>query len=801
MFTYINPSKTYSARLVLRSRLRSFFLARGFSEPKQYCTKSTSSYRQKSTDDVNTDMTSLMSLQDKSRRLLFVGLLAFSSLSPLVAVAAEGATAASKAITGDVTETTTKVDEIVVVAHKNARSIRDVAATVSVFAGDNIRFELGNTIADVFRYAPGIDFESAGTRFGAESINIRGISGNRVAVLIDGVPLSDQYDVGSFSNATRDLVNAGLVDAIEVLRGPASALYGSAAIGGVVAMRTPDPERLTGRNGKGGTAFVNHRSDNNSAQATAMQAFSADGFSMLIGGSLRRAAEADAAAVEDNLDQRDSKGRSALLRIVVDDPAGNTWRAGVYHQHSDVDSSLESMLGSGRFRSTTALQGRDEYQSNIISLEYLFSAGSLIDDGVLRAYFQQSDIFQETYDERGAARRPVSIDRAFSFEQASHGFEANLQRSFTSGSVSHQLGFGLEFRQRQTEEYRDGLETDLETGVLSNVLLGEVFPLRDFPISETTDWGAYLEDTVTLGDWSVIAALRADLSDMRPDVDAMYLEDYPFAQPVDISDSELSPKLGLIYRPAQSTEIWLQYAHGFRAPPYEDANISLEIPLFNYRAIPNPDLRPERSDGIDMGLRWRGTQASADISVFRTDYEDFIESRVRLGPDPDSGRILFQAQNIARATIEGVEAGASIKREGGRVRFDLEGRLYWARGEDGESGEALNSVGPPQAVISLSWSAVDDRWRTRLQGTLTDDWSERDESGGALFQAPGHAVIDLFLARRVGESVTLRAGVSNLLDRTCWAWTDIRGLAPDDPTIPYLSRPGRSFTVGLDMNW
>jgi hemoglobin/transferrin/lactoferrin receptor protein len=133
---------------------------------------------------------------------------------------------------------------------------------------------------------------------------------------------------------------------------------------------------------------------------------------------------------------------------------------------------------------------------------------------------------------------------------------------------------------------------------------------------------------------------------MHPSVDAMYAEDYPFAEPISISESELSPKLGLIYHLTDSSEVYVQYSRGFRAPPYEDANISLELPLFNIRAVPNPDLRSERSDGFDLGVRWRGTSSNAHLSVFRTEYRDFIESKVRLGPDPDSGRILFQSQNI-----------------------------------------------------------------------------------------------------------------------------------------------------------
>ena len=143
------------------------------------------------------------------------------------------------------------IDQIVVVAHKDERSVRDIAANVTVLSRADLSSELATSLADVFRYLPGVDYEAAGTRFGTEGISIRGIGGNRVSILVDGVPLSDQFDSGSFSNATRDFIDAGLVQNIEVLHGPASALYGSSAIGGVVAVRTPDPADII-RNEKSG---------------------------------------------------------------------------------------------------------------------------------------------------------------------------------------------------------------------------------------------------------------------------------------------------------------------------------------------------------------------------------------------------------------------------------------------------------------------------------------------------------------------------------------------------------------------
>jgi len=694
------------------------------------------------------------------------------------------------------------MDQIIVVATKHDRSIREVAANVSVFTRETIGAELATSMSDVFRYAPGIDAEASGARFGAEGISIRGIGGNRVALLVDGVPLGDQFDVGRFSNATRDFINAGFVQQLEVLHGPASALYGSAAIGGVVAVRTTDPADLLGRNSSGANLFMNWRGADASSHATGMVAFGDTSRGFLLGASLRDGQEFDPAAVADNTDLRDYQRRSLLLKFVADTDNGNTWRIGVMQQRSDIQSDLNSMLGSGRFRSTTALEGDDRYEMSLVSLGYEFGApGDWVDSGFIRGFYELVDIEQKTLDERGRATRPVSIDRFFGFEQELQGIELNLQRRLQGFGLSHRLGFGIEYRQRRTEEIRDGLETDLETGLKTNVILGEVFPLRDFPISKSREWGVYVEDAMTLGDWTVIAALRADQYRLDPSNDPVYLEDFPFSEIVSIAEADLSPKLGLIYRLTDRTDLYAQYAHGFRAPPYEDANIGLDLPLFNVRAIPNPDLRSENSDGLDMGIRWHGQSSSARLSVFHTRYEDFIETKVRLGLDPVSGRVLFQSQNISSTVIEGIEGAWSVRLPGDLDNVSFDGSFYLARGENRDNGEALNSVGPAQAVIGLHWTSADGNLQANLKSTFTARWSDRDESRGDLFEPPKYTVFDLFVTRRQSDRMTLHAGFLNLTDKTYWVWSDVRGLAPGDPVIPNLSRSGRSFTVGLNVNW
>ena len=695
-----------------------------------------------------------------------------------------------------------QLDEIVVVAHKAERELREVAANVTVLTRQALRDSLSVDIADAVRYTPGLDYEAAGSRFGTEGLSIRGIGGNRVAMLIDGVPVGDQFDIGNFSNATRDFINAGLVKRAEILHGPASALYGSAAIGGVLAVVTPDPGDVAGNNRRGAELRSVWREADDSLLATAIVAAGDSDRGMLLAGSRQNGSESLAAALRGEPDRRDFLRNTALLKLLTDDSAGRSWRIGVLHQASSVDSDLRSMLGSGRFASTTALLGDDEQTLDLVHAGVEFgSPDAFIDAGVIRVFYGETAVEQKTVDERAAAARPVLLNRHFGYEQSVRGVEVNLQKTAGGRWFDHRLAAGVEVQRTRTEEWRDGVETGLVDGQVTRSILGETFPLRDFPVTETDQWGAYVEDTAMLGDWIFVAAVRADRFDLSPRVDRMFHEDNPATEPVALSESDLSPKLGVIRQLGENSSIYLQYAHGFRAPPFEDANIGLDIPLFNIRAVPNPDLRSEESDGIDVGFRWRSDRVALHLGLFHTRYRDFIESKVRLGTDPASGRILFQSQNISRTRIEGIEAGWRMNPSGKLANWSFDGALYAARGENRDTGEPLNSVGPPQAVLGLHWKRRDGGLGVRLQSTLTADWSERDRSGGDLFEPPGAAIFDLLLTRALGDRANLRAGIMNLTDRTWWYWGDVRGLSPDDPVLPTLSRPGRSLVVGIDMAW
>lgn len=99
---------------------------------------------------------------------------------------------------------------------------------------------------DLFKYTPGVTVET-NARQGVQGINIRGIEGNRIKVLVDGVAQGNQFDSGNnFINSSRVEVDTDLVKAVEIVKGAASSLHGSDAIGGIVAFETKDPSDFKG---------------------------------------------------------------------------------------------------------------------------------------------------------------------------------------------------------------------------------------------------------------------------------------------------------------------------------------------------------------------------------------------------------------------------------------------------------------------------------------------------------------------------------------------------------------------------
>jgi hemoglobin/transferrin/lactoferrin receptor protein len=699
--------------------------------------------------------------------------------------------------------------ETVTVYARRVVPMSRVAASVTVIPRQSIERGLVSDVKELVRYEPGLSVRSDPFRFGLDTFAIRGVGGNRVAVEIDGIPAAGGFAIGSFSDSGRSFVDAAFLDRVEVLRGPASSLYGSDAIGGVVAMSTLTPRSLLGADGQrvlrteAGASGVD-----DGWHAVAIGAMRFGAVEALLGYAHRAGSEADtAAAVVPN--PRDYTSDSLLARLNIDGAPGGplalTVEGGRLQQQTSVDAFLG--LAGSRFANTTLLEGDDSVDRHRVSLGQRLPATAAFDSADWQIYAQGTDTRQDTLEERTAVpprTPPVRIARGFRIEDRTFGAEFTAARDLPGDRVEQSLVYGFEFSRSRIEERRDGQQTNLVTGGTTTVILGESFPLRDFPVTDLTEAGVFVQDELRLGasGWTLIPALRADYYRLDPDPDRLYLEDNPSSAAVGLEDFALAPKLGVIRALGNGWTAFAQYARGFRAPPPEDVNIGLELPLFNVRAVPNPDLEPEKSDGYELGLRWESGGAHLAASAYYTDYRDFIESKVNLGPDPQTGVTLFQSQNIDEARIYGGELAASVRP--GEWVPALEGvsaRLSaaWARGEDRVRDEPLNSVDPASAVLSLGYEAPAGRWGGELVTTWVADKNAVDDSRVDLYRTDGYVTLDLLAYYDFGRGLSVNFGLFNLADAEYIEWSDVRGRVSGDPLIPYYTRPGRNLSMTVRL--
>ncbi|MDT8319487.1 MAG: TonB-dependent hemoglobin/transferrin/lactoferrin family receptor [Xanthomonadales bacterium] len=695
------------------------------------------------------------------------------------------------------------LDPIVVVASRIPQRLSGVAAQVTVIDGEDIRRNLVEDISGLLKYEPGLDLETSGTRFGASAINIRGIGGNRVDIRIDGVPLRDQFIIGAFSNGGRLAIEPDRIKQVEVLHGPASAMYGSNALGGVIAVTTWDPADLLNSAGDFGSYSLRtgYQGMNSSRVVSAMAAGGGHTHRILAAATYRDGNELDNQAPS-IADAQDWDSDDLMVRYTWDLRAGQRLRFSAERMSRETRTEVDSVLGFGqRFRWTTALLGNDRDERRRLSLDYEFDLDSGT-QGVFRLYDSSHDTDQFSRETRAAAPSPVALERRFKYAQDITGAEASLHRTLSWLDLEHRIGIGAEWNRSTVTELRDGTQTSLNDGSHSKNILGETFPLRDFPISDSDEVGVWLQDEIRLagGRWSITPALRWDRYELSPEADPIWREDNPDTAVVSVDEARLTPRLSVVFRPGDTWAFYGQYSEGFRAPPFEDANVGLDIPLFGIRAIPNPDLRSETSQAFEIGMRWFGPYSTLSAALFHTEYDDFIESRVLIGRDPGTGDLVFQSRNIAQARIRGIDLRYEGDLSGFNARLQgwtVHAAAYWAEGENRQSGVPLNSIAPPQAVAGLAWDSRDGVWRLAATGTFTaaKHSDDIDESEAERFATPGWTTLDLTLGWHPSARLEFQFGLFNLTDRHYWRWLDVARLQADDPMIPLLSRSGRSFSL------
>lgn len=707
---------------------------------------------------------------------------------------------------GDPLVTLDPLNAITVTATRRPVTIGDVPATVSVITDRQIADQMAADIKDLIRFEPGVSVHRAPARFGAASgttgrdgnagFNIRGLEGNRVLIQVDGVRVPDGFEFGAQAAGRGDYVDLGLVKSVEILRGPASALYGSDGLAGAVSFITSDPEDfLKGGRKIAGLARAAYDSADNKASETLILAGQSGAWSSLVAYTRRDGHEQENKgsnfapnSTRTAANPQDTQSNAVLAKLVWAPAAGHRLRLTLDHLDNHTFTNGLSGIAPTPTASTSVigLIGRDTIRRDRVSLDWRWQGAGLVEMAQLTGWYQKADNREYSAEDRYTAADRTRLN---TFANRVLGLSAELHSSLNTGPLAHALVYGGDASFTRQDGLRDGTVPPAN----------ETFPTRAFPPTDFQLAGFYLGDEIAVGGkaLTLYPVLRFDHYRLSPKADSLTSSFTARGQ----SGSRVSPKIGARLKLGLFS-LFGNYAQGFKAPAPTQVNQFFENLAFGYTSMPNPNLRPETSETFEGGIRLAQGGISAGITGFTGRYHDFISQQVVSGAFTPANPAIYQFINLNRVRISGLEGQMMMRaRSGFSSRMAISYAKGTVTGTDGTQ-TPLSTIDPLKLILGLGYDAPGGR----LGGQITMTHAAQKElsatnaadCGNSLCFRPGaFTILDATAYLRLGRALTLRAGVFNLTNAKYAWWSDVRGLAASSTVTDAYTQPGRNASVSL----
>ena len=700
--------------------------------------------------------------------------------------------------------------EIVVSGSRSEQDKDEIPATVDVINREKLEEAQVDDIRDLVKDVPNVSVRRAPARFGLAAgdtgrdgnagFSIRGLDGNRVLMLVDGIrqPRSYLFSANAFG---RDYIDIGLIDRIEIIKGPASALYGSDALGGLVNFITRSPSSYL-KEGKtfGGSASVSYSGDDNGKHAgMTLAGRPSETVEWLLAASVGRMSElenkGDVGGVGPNRtlpNPEKDRVASMLGKVVLRPDADQRHTLSFEHVQKEAEYNLLSGLSVPGVApaSVIGLNAENELRRDRLTWDGRWQLNTPAADSLQAiAGYQRSHSREYAFEDRRSA-----ADRARHtvYDEAAFQFTLQADKAVPAGGsgIAQRLLYGVDYTSTQVENLQTGLTPPA----------GETFPLKRFPDTTERTAALFVQDEFIIGNLSITPGVRFDRFSIDADPEGFN------AQAVSLSDSAISPKLGLLYRVNPQWSVYGNYATGFKAPNAFQVNNFFENVLQGYKTIPNPDLKPEKSQNFEVGLRTRMANFNFDAAAFTGDYKDFIEDNRMVGGRgiPRVDPLVFQTVNVGEARISGFEfKGEALFPMADSDVFSVPFSYGQTRGRDRSNDEPLNSVEPAKATLGLRYQAP--AWSVRLDAVYhaAKEPSDIDTTSlaGSYYAIPSATTLDISAQWRIRKDLRINAAVVNLTDKKYWLWSDVRGGAVTASNIDAFTQAGRHFNVSMVVDF
>lgn len=641
------------------------------------------------------------------------------------------------------------LDTMVVTATRTAMTVKETPSTVEIVDSKKLEQTQAKTLHDALKGALGVnvfnDFQ------GRSNVSIRGSESRHVLIMVDGKRLGGEAAYNSANAWDVDRIRMEDVERVEIIRGPAGALYGSDAMGGVINVITKTPDKTTAdinyeygwyEDGKGagykGNLYLQGAEGNYSYKINAglnknrpymdpkgsgdsMNFYGKQQpISLSVGYKFDNGNElsVDFSKIkEDN--QKSSTSRTVMM-------PGKVWQDKVqtiYNDNKRTDYAI-------------TYKGSDDKQ------DWMFRAYKSVFD---KHYMNQNNTRMTMMGKPGAWKlqdpKIDTVKRTLSVIEGKDTFNLSDKNKLTAG---------FEYRKDQSEGTRlkkpntslaDGNAHDAYDKAAINYL------------------AAYVQDEFRPDDkWLIIPSVRFDHSDQF--------------------SNKLTSNLAATYNAADDVRIKAVVGQGYKTPTVNDLYIFWEMYAANPGGkgqfyVGNPDLKPEKSLSYELSVEkdW-GDRSTVHLGVFRNEVKDLISTYWTgklTDDDPDlypgvKGDMIMAYENIPEATLQGVELYGS-HRLGKNIY--LNAGYTFLDAKDKTSGTRLKDRAKHQVTFGVSYQP-ENIYAWDLSFDLVSNigyyFNNGDKStmGNFVYETKDFTIANIMASRHLNKDTKIYLGIDNI---------------------------------------
>lgn len=641
------------------------------------------------------------------------------------------------------------LDTMVVTATRTAMTVKETPSTVEIVDSKKLEQTQAKTLHDALKGALGVnvfnDFQ------GRSNVSIRGSESRHVLIMVDGKRLGGEAAYNSANAWDVDRIRMEDVERVEIIRGPAGAMYGSDAMGGVINVITKTPDKTTAdinyeygwyEDGKGagykGNLYLQGAEGNYSYKINAglnknrpYMDPKGSGDSMNFYGKQQPVSlsvgykfdNGNKLSVDFSKIKEDNQKSSTSRTVMM---PGKVWQDKVqtiYNDNKRTDYAI-------------TYKGSDDKQ------DWMFRAYKSVFD---KHYMNQNNTRMTMMGKPGAWKlqdpKIDTVKRTLSVIEGKDTFNLSDKNKLTAG---------FEYRKDQSEGTRlkkpntslaDGNAHDAYDKAAINYL------------------AAYVQDEFRPDDkWLIIPSVRFDHSDQF--------------------SNKLTSNLAATYNAADDVRIKAVVGQGYKTPTVNDLYIFWEMYAANPGGkgqfyVGNPDLKPEKSLSYELSVEkdW-GDRSTVHLGVFRNEVKDLISTYWTgklTDDDPDlypgvKGDMIMAYENIPEATLQGVELygshrlGKNIYLNAGYTFLDAKDKTNGTRLKDRAKHQVTFGVSyQPENIYA--WDLSFD-----LVSNIGYYFNNGDKStmGNFVYETKDFTIANIMASRHLNKDTKIYLGIDNI---------------------------------------